>query len=47
MRGLQARTQADRSETIGQHFARERGQALVLPPRPFDACIRQPAQVDK
>ena len=43
----QARTQADQSETIGQRFARERVQALALPPQPFDACLRQPAQVDK
>jgi transposase len=43
----QDRTQADQRETIGQRFARERVQALALPPQPFDACLRQPAQVDK
>jgi transposase len=41
------RTQADQHETIGQRFAHEGAQALPLPPQPFDACIRQPAQVDK
>ncbi len=43
----QDRTQADQRETIGQLFAHERVQALALPPQPFDACLRQPAQVDK
>jgi transposase len=41
------RTQTNQSETIGQRFAREQAQALPLSPRPFDACVSQPAQVDK
>ncbi len=35
------------AESIGQRFGRDRAEALPLPPRPFDACITQPAQVDK
>ena len=38
----QDRTQADQRETIGQRFARERVQALALPPQPFDASASQP-----
>jgi transposase len=41
------RTQAGRRETIGQRFEQERSQALPLPERAFDACIFQPAKVDK
>jgi transposase len=41
------RTQAEQQETIGQRFARDRAAALPLPPAAFDACIRQPAKVDK
>jgi transposase len=41
------RIQNQQTESIGERFARERAQALPLPPRPFEACIRQPAQVDK
>ena len=41
------RTQANQTESIGQRFERERAAALPLPSRPFDACVLQPAQVDK
>jgi hypothetical protein len=34
-------------EAIGVRFALERAKALPLPAHPFDACIFQPAQVDK
>ena len=42
-----SRTVAGYTESIGQRFARDRAAALPLPARPFDACILQPAQVDK
>jgi transposase len=41
------RTVAGYAEAIGPRFARDRAQALPLPPRPFDAWVRQAAQVDK
>lgn len=41
------RTVDGREETIGQRFARDRAAALPLPAYPFDACLVQPAQVDK
>ncbi len=41
------RTQANQSESIAQRFARDRDKALSLPERPFDACVLQPAHVDK
>jgi len=41
------RTVQGRDETIGQRFARDRAAALSLPTHPFDACVVQPAQVDK
>src|SRR3954454_12297440 len=41
------RTVEGRTETIGQRFARDRACALPLPAYPFDACVVQPAQVDK
>jgi hypothetical protein len=41
------RTVEGRAETIGQRFARDRAAALPLPAYPFDACVGQPAQVDK
>jgi transposase len=41
------RTVAGYTESIGQRFERDRAQALALPTHPFDACIMQPAQVDK
>jgi hypothetical protein len=41
------RTVDGREETIGQRFTRDRAAALPLPAYPFDACLVQPAQVDK
>ena len=41
------RTQAGQAETIGQRFERDRVAAVPLPARAFDACIVQPATVDK
>src|SRR5262245_3720970 len=41
------RTVEGRAETIGRRFARDRACALPLPAYPFDACVVQPAQVDK
>jgi transposase len=41
------RTQAGQTETISQRFERDRAAALPLPARAFDACIVQPATVDK
>ena len=34
-------------DAIGPRFARDRAAALPLPPRPFDPCVTQAAQVDK
>jgi transposase len=45
--GEVSRTVASYTESIGQRFERDRAEALPLPTRPFDACIMQPAQVDK
>jgi hypothetical protein len=42
-----ARTVAGYSESIGQRFARDQAKALPLPAHRFDACVSQPAQVDK
>ena len=42
-----ARTVAGYAESIGQRFARDRAKALPLPAHRFDACVSQPAQVDK
>jgi transposase len=42
-----ARTVAGYTESIGARFARDRAQALPLPAHRFDACVSQPAQVDK
>jgi transposase len=42
-----SRTVAGYEEAIGQRFARDRAAAVALPPRPFDACVTQAAQVDK
>ena len=51
---LRQRCDAERGRTvqrspdsIGSRFEAERGQALALPPFPFDACVLQPAVVDK
>ena len=41
------RTQAGRTETIGQRFARDVDKALSLPTRAFDPCIARPGKVDK
>jgi transposase len=41
------RTVAGYEETIGQRFQRDRASARALPATPFDACIVQPACVDK
>lgn len=41
------RTVAGYSASIGQRFARDQAQALPLPAHRFDACVSQPAQVDK
>jgi transposase len=41
------RTVAGYTESMGQRFARDQAQALPLPAHRFDACVSQPAQVDK
>jgi transposase len=41
------RTSADNAETIGQRFERDRQHALALPSVAFDACLYQPAKIDK
>jgi transposase len=41
------RTATGRTETIGQRFEQDRSAAVPLPARAFDACITQPAKVDK
>ncbi len=40
-------TVAGQHEPIGVRFVRDKANALPLPARRFDACIYQPAQVDK
>jgi transposase len=45
--GEVSRTVAGHADSIGQRFERDRAAAVTLPARPFDACIMQPAQVDK
>ena len=45
--GEVSRTVAGYTESIGQRFKRDRAEALPLPTHSFDACIMQPAQVDK
>lgn len=42
-----SRPSRDSHSTIAERFAHERQQAAILPRRHFDACIRQPAKVDK
>jgi transposase len=37
----------ENTETVGARFARDQAAALAPPPRPFDACVLQPGQVDK
>lgn len=41
------RTVQGYEESIGQRFRRDRAEALALPAHPFDACVVQPACVDK
>lgn len=41
------RTVQGYDESIGQRFRRDRAEALALPAYPFDACVAQPAGVDK
>jgi transposase len=41
------RTVAGYTESIGQRFVLDRAKALPLPAHRFDACLSQPAQVDK
>jgi transposase len=41
------RTVTGYQESIGVRFDRDRAQALPLPAHRFDACVSQPAQVDK
>lgn len=41
------RTVAGQQEAIGQRFLLDQAKVLALPAYPFDACIRQAAQVDK
>jgi hypothetical protein len=41
------RTVDGKDEAIGLRFERDRAQAVPLPHHPFDACVQQPAQVDK
>jgi len=41
------RTVAGYTESIGQRFAHDQAKALPLPAHRFDACVTQPAQVDK
>jgi len=41
------RTVAGYTESIGQRFAQDQAKALPLPAHGFDACVSQPAQVDK
>jgi transposase len=42
-----SRTVAGYTESIGQRFAHDQAKALPLPAHAFDACVSQPAQVDK
>jgi transposase len=41
------RTCGDHTATVGERFAHDRTAALPVPDRAFDACVVQPAQVDK
>jgi hypothetical protein len=41
------RTCGDQSQTVGVRFEQDRAAALAVPERPFDACVLQPAEVDK
>lgn len=41
------RTCGDNAVTVGVRFEQDKAAALAVPPRPFDACVMQPGQVDK
>jgi transposase len=41
------RTCGDQALTVGARFEHDRAAALAVPARPFDACVVQPAGVDK
>jgi hypothetical protein len=41
------RVSGDHRETVGVRFERDRAAALAVPAQPFDACVLQPALVDK
>ena len=41
------RTCGDNTLAVGERFEHDRAAALAVPERPFDACVVQPAQVDK
>jgi hypothetical protein len=41
------RTCGDNAMSVGARFEQDKAVALPLPPRPFDACVFQPGQVDK
>jgi hypothetical protein len=41
------RTCGGNAATVGERFAQDRAAALPAPDRAFDACVVQPAQVDK
>lgn len=41
------RTVSGYEESIGQRFERDRREASPLPAQPFDACVVQPARVDR
>jgi transposase len=42
-----ARTCGENPDTVAARFERDRAAALAVPDHPFDACVLQPAQVDK
>lgn len=41
------RTCGDNEVSVGVRFEQDKAAALAIPPRPFDACVFQPGQVDK
>ena len=41
------RTCGGESATVGERFEQDQNAALTIPERPFDACVMQPAEVDK
>ena len=46
-RNDRSRPSRDAKSTIGERFAHDRQNAAPLPQHRFDACIQQPAKVDK